>query len=264
MTLDTATAGLVSVEGVSVGYDGRSVVENASFDARPGTVTTIIGPNGSGKSTLLRAIGGLRAPQTGSVRIDGADVAGTSPRALARRLAMLPQTAIAPEGLVVADLVARGRQPYQRWYRQWSPEDDAIVAGELVRMDVAGLAARPLEHLSGGQRQRAWIAMCLAQDTPVLALDEPTTHLDIAHAVQILRTVRTLAHDEGRTVLTVLHDLSLAARYSDTLVVVAHGGVQAIGAPAEILTPELMRDAFDVDARVFPDPHDGTPTIAPA
>lgn len=260
----TVSPGTLQLNAVSVGYAPRVVVADATFTAAPGTVSTIIGPNGSGKSTLLRAIGGLSRPQAGVVSIGGDDVASLPPRALARRLAMLPQSALAPEGLTVGDLVARGRQPHQRWYRQWTTADEEAILAAMTQMDVASLAERPLDELSGGQRQRAWIAMCLAQDAPVLVLDEPTTHLDIAHAVEILEIVGRLAHDAGRTVLMVLHDLALAARYSDRLVVVAASAVQAVGAPAEILTPELMRDAFGLEARVYPDPVDGVPTIAPA
>ncbi|WP_207205320.1 ABC transporter ATP-binding protein [Microbacterium protaetiae] len=263
-TPDTRHDALLELDGVSVGYDPRVVVADASFSASPGTVTTIIGPNGSGKSTLLRAIGGLSRTQAGVIRIDGVDVAQLGVRALARRLALLPQSAVAPDGLTVADLVSRGRQPHQRWYRQWTVSDERATLEAMERMDVATIAKRPLDELSGGQRQRAWIAMCLAQDTSILVLDEPTTHLDMSHAVEILETVRRLARESGRTILTVLHDLSLAARYSDRLVVVADGAIQAIGDPVDILTPELMRDAFHFAARVFPDPFDGTPTIAPA
>ena len=186
-----------------------------------------------------------------------------APRRLAQRLAMLPQSATAPEGLTVGDLVARGRQPHQRWFQQWTPHDEEHIARALERMDVADLAERRLEELSGGQRQRAWIAMCLAQDAPIIVLDEPTTHLDMAHAVEILAIVRELAHDQGRTVIMVLHDLSLAARCSDRLAVVAGGRLREAGAPADVLTEELLAEAFALPARVFPDPVDGAPTIAP-
>ena len=251
------------IENVTVGHGSRQIVRGASLEAAPGTVTTLIGPNGCGKSTLLRAIGGLSRPRSGTIRINGEDTARVGARALSRQLSMLPQSAVAPEGLTVRDLVARGRQPYQRWYRQWSPSDEERIEGAMETMDVLEFDGRRLDELSGGQRQRAWIAMCLAQDTPVLILDEPTTHLDIAHSVEILTTVRRLAHTAGRTLLMVLHDLSLAARYSDRLVVLAEGELRAAGTPEDILTAELLRDAFSLDARVFPDPVDGVPTLAP-
>lgn len=253
----------LSAHDLTVGYGARTIVAGADLAVPVGTVTTLIGPNGSGKSTLLRAIGGLSRPQGGSIRIEGVDIATLRPKQLARKLAMLPQSATAPEGLTVADLVSRGRQPHQPWYRQWSVADEAIVEHAMRQMDVDSLAETRLEELSGGQRQRAWIAMSLAQDTPVLVLDEPTTHLDLAHAVEILAIVRALAHDEGRAVLMVLHDLALAARCSDYLAVVADGALRPAAPPTEVLTEELLASAFALQARVFSDPVDGAPTIAP-
>lgn len=253
----------LNATGLRIGYGRHVIVASADLQIERGRVTTIIGPNGSGKSTLLRAIAGLSRPMAGVIELDGVPLTSLTPRELALRLSMLPQSAVAPDGLTVADLVARGRQPHQRWYRQWTAHDESIVLHAMQTMDVASFATRPLDELSGGQRQRAWIAMCLAQETPLMLLDEPTTHLDISHSVGILETVRGLSSDQGRTVLMVLHDLSLAARYSDRLVVMRDGGIQAQGAPGDILTDALMRDVFDIDARVFPDPADGTPTIAP-
>lgn len=257
------SAPALDVRSLSVGYGKTTIVQDASFALAPGTVTTLIGPNGSGKSTLLRATSGLTSPQAGSIHLSGENIAGLSPRAIATRMATLPQSPIAPEGLTVADLVARGRQPHQPWYRQWSRADDAAIARAMDRMDVRELAQRPLDELSGGQRQRAWISLCLAQETPVLLLDEPTTHLDIAHAVAILETVRTLAHRDGHTVLMVLHDISLAARYSDRLLALHRGRIRADGVPGDVISEELLRECFDIDARVFADPVDGVPTIAP-
>lgn len=253
----------LAVRGVAAGYAKHVVVEDVSFELEPGTVTTMIGPNGSGKSTLLRAIAGLSKPLSGSVTLDGDDVSTMRPQRLATRLASLPQSPIAPEGLTVIDLVSRGRQPHQPWYRVWSEADDAAVFSAMERMGVTDLADRNLGELSGGQRQRAWIAMCLAQDTEVLLLDEPTTHLDLAHAVTILDTVRKLANEDGRTVLMVLHDISFAARYSDRLITLADGRLRADGTPHDVVSEELLRDWFDIDARVFADPVDQTPTIAP-
>lgn len=253
----------LEVRQLTVGYGQRTVVRDISFSLEAGTVTTLIGPNGSGKSTLLRATSGLSKPRSGSVVLSGSPVSAMSPRAVAQAMATLPQSPIAPEGLTVADLVARGRQPHQPWYRQWSPEDDAAIDAAMERMDVSALAQTPLEELSGGQRQRAWIALCLAQQTPVVVLDEPTTHLDIAHAVSILETVSTLAHRDGHTILMVLHDISLAARYSDRLLVLHDSALRADGAPRDVIDEALLRECFDIDARVFPDPVDGVPTIAP-
>lgn len=256
-------AAALQVRDLSVGYGRTTIVHDVSFALEPGTVTTLIGPNGSGKSTLLRAIAGLSRPREGSVHLDGAALASLSPRAVARRMATLPQSPLAPEGLTVVDLVSRGRQPHQPWYRQWSRGDERAIADAMARMGITVLAQRPLEELSGGQRQRAWIALCLAQQTPIVLLDEPTTHLDIAHAVSILETVRRLAHDDGHTIMMVLHDISFAARYSDRLLVLQGGRVRADGRPDDVVTEQLLRESFDIDARVFADPVDGTPTIAP-
>ena len=258
-----STDNALVVESIAVDYGARPVVTDASFTARAGTVTTIIGPNGSGKSTLLRCVAALSGPRHGTVSLADLDVHRIPHKLLARKLAMLPQTAVAPEGLTVADLVAGGRQPPQRWYRQWSHDGEEIVLDSMRQLNVDQLGERPLDELSGGQRQRAWIAMCLAQQTPVILLDEPTTHLDIAHAVEILETVGELARN-GRTVVMVLHDLGLAARYSDQIVVLADGQITGRGAPGEILTPALIHEAFGLDAHVFPDPVDGGITIVPA
>lgn len=263
MTTTKNTGAALVVDSLTVDYGSGPVVTDASFTARAGTVTTIIGPNGSGKSTLLRCVAALSRPRQGTVTLEGRDLHRISNKELSLELAMLPQTAVAPEGLTVADLVARGRQPHQRWYRQWSRDDEQVVLDSMRQLNVDQLADRPLDELSGGQRQRAWIAMCLAQQTPIILLDEPTTHLDIAHAVEILETVEELAR-AGRTVVMVLHDLGLAARYSDQIVVVAHGTTSGIGAPDEILTPGLIHSAFGLDAHVFPDPVDGGMTIVPA
>lgn len=263
MTATEKTGAALVVDSLTVDYGNGPVVTEASFTAESGTVTTIIGPNGSGKSTLLRCVAALSRPRHGTVSLEGRDLHRISHKELATELAMLPQTAVAPEGLTVADLVARGRQPHQRWYRQWSRDDEQVVLDSMRQLNVNQLADRPLDELSGGQRQRAWIAMCLAQQTPIILLDELTTHLDIAHAVEILETVEELAR-AGRTVIMVLHDLGLAARYSDQIVVLADGKTSGIGAPETILTPSLIHEAFGLDAHVFPDPVDGGITIVPA
>ncbi|MBW9214991.1 ABC transporter ATP-binding protein [Mumia sp. zg.B53] len=250
-------------EGVVAGYGSRDVLHGITFDVPPGQVTTVIGPNGCGKSTLLRTLAGLLRPTRGRVLLDGAPVSSIRPRHLARRLAVLPQSPTAPEGMTVADLVARGRQPHQPWYRQWSAEDDSIVAAAMSATGVDDLGDRPLDELSGGQRQRAWIAMALAQDTDVLLLDEPTTHLDLAHAVEVLDLVVRLRRDTGRTIVVVLHDLNLAARYSDHLVVVDDGRIVAQGPPSDVVDPALLAKVFGLEAHVFSDPYDALPTVVP-
>ncbi|WP_113701020.1 ABC transporter ATP-binding protein [Nonomuraea lactucae] len=249
--------------GVKLGYGDRTVVENLDLGVQAGTVTTIIGPNGCGKSTLLRALGRLLKPQGGQVLLDGKRIDRTPTREVARVLGVLPQAPTAPEGLTVSDLVARGRHPHQTWYRQWSSDDEAAVVRALEMTGLADLAERPLDELSGGQRQRAWISMALAQGTDLLLLDEPTTFLDLAHQVEVLELVRHLHREAGRTIVMVLHDLNLAARYADRLVAMREGQVIAAGDPHEVLTEDLLREVFDLDAKVIPDPVAGTPLVVP-
>ncbi len=250
-------------EEITLGYGDRIVLDKLSLDVPPGQVTTIIGPNGCGKSTLLRALGRLLKPSAGRIVLNGKPIAGLRARDVARTIAMLPQTPIAPDGLTVADLVARGRHPHQSWLRQWSADDRAEVAAALARTGIAELADRPVEQLSGGQRQRAWISMALAQGTDILLLDEPTTYLDLAHAVEVLDLVDQLSAELGRTVVMVLHDLNLAVRYSDRLVVMADGRIAASGPPQEVIDIDLLRTVFHLDAQVIEDPVSGRPLIVP-
>jgi iron complex transport system ATP-binding protein len=250
-------------DGVSAGYGQRTVVRDLTVTIPRARVTTIIGPNGCGKSTLLRVLAGLLRPSAGDVLLNGRSIRDLRPRDVARELAMLPQGPVAPEGMTVGDLAARGRQPHQPWYRQWSTEDDAIAESSMRDTGVLDIADSPLDELSGGQRQRAWIAMTLAQQTDVLLLDEPTTHLDLAHAVEVLDLVARLRTRTERTIVLVLHDLNLAARYSDHLVVLKDGRVVVEGAPAEVMTPQLLLDVFGLRAHVFEDPVDRLPTVVP-
>ncbi|TSD65618.1 ABC transporter ATP-binding protein [Aeromicrobium piscarium] len=250
------------VRGVTAGYTSRTVLRDVDLTIDSGKITTIIGPNGCGKSTLLRTMGRLLRPTTGDVTLFGDAVGSLRTRQIAQRLAILPQSPVAPEGLTVADLAARGRQPHQPWYRQWSAADEAIAAEAMEATGVLDLADRPLDELSGGQRQRAWIAMTLAQETPLLLLDEPTTHLDLAHAVDVLDLVVRL-RERGKTIVLVLHDLGLAARYSDHIVVMKEGTIVTEGDPLSLLRPELLREVFGLQAHVFADPVDGLPTVVP-
>jgi iron complex transport system ATP-binding protein len=222
-----------------------------------------VGPNGCGKSTLLRALGRLMRPTSGQVLLDGREIARTPTREVAKVLGLLPQSPIAPEGLTVGDLVARGRHPHQTWLRQWSREDEAVVAEALAWTDMAELADRRVDELSGGQRQRAWISMALAQGTDLLLLDEPTTYLDLSHQIDVLELVSRLHTERGRTVAVVLHDLNLAARYAQRLVAMKDGRLISSGTPAEVLTEQLLADVFDLEARVIPDPVTGTPMVVP-
>jgi iron complex transport system ATP-binding protein len=250
-------------DGVTLGYGNHIVVDKLDLALDTGVVTTVIGPNGCGKSTLLRALGRLLAPKQGQVLLDGKAIGSMKTRDVARVLGVLPQAPIAPEGLTVADLVARGRHPHQSWIRQWSADDAAEVAEALELTGISDLADRPLDELSGGQRQRAWISMALAQGTDVLLLDEPTTYLDLAHAVDVLDLVDKLHSELGRTVVMVLHDLNLAVRYSDRLIVMSAGKIVASGAPKDVISSELLREVFNLEAMVIDDPVSDRPLIVP-
>ncbi|WP_329237503.1 ABC transporter ATP-binding protein [Streptomyces sp. NBC_01460] len=252
----------LAARGVSVGYGGRTVIDGLDVAVPSGLITTIIGPNGCGKSTLLRTLTRLLKPTAGAVVLDGEDIVTLRTREVARKLGLLPQAPVAPEGLTVADLVARGRHPHQSWLRQWSSDDAAVVERALAMTGVSDLADRPVDSLSGGQRQRVWISMTLAQGTDLLLLDEPTTYLDLAHAIDVLDLVDDL-HESGRTVVMVLHDLNLATRYSDNLVVMREGAILAQGHPRDVVTAELLEEAFGLRAMVIDDPVGDRPLIVP-
>ncbi|MBF6416023.1 ABC transporter ATP-binding protein [Nocardia cyriacigeorgica] len=253
----------LAADGVTLGYGERVIVDGLNLDIAPGVITTVIGPNGCGKSTLLRSLGRLLKPSAGQVLLDGKAIASMKTKDVARIVGMLPQTPVAPEGLTVADLVARGRHPHQSWIRQWSATDESEVLTALEQTGIADLAHRSLDELSGGQRQRAWISMALAQGTDILLLDEPTTYLDLAHSLEVLDLVDRLHDELGRTVVMVLHDLNLAIRYSDQLIVMRDGRIIAKGAPADIIDAELLREVFGLEATVLEDPMSGRPMIVP-
>lgn len=250
-------------EHIGLGYGDRLIIDDLDLEIPTGVITTIIGPNGCGKSTLLRSLSRLLKPRTGQILLDGHNITTMRTRDVARVLGMLPQAPLAPEGLTVADLVARGRHPHQSWLRQWSSDDEGEVAAALARTGIADLADRPVDELSGGQRQRAWISMALAQGTDILLLDEPTTYLDLAHSVEVLDLVDRLHSELGRTVVMVLHDLNLAVRYSDHLVVMKDGRIVRSGPPSEVISAELLAEVFDLDASVIEDPVSGRPLIIP-
>ena len=255
-------ASRLAARGVTVGYGGRMVIDGLDVAIPPGVVTTIIGPNGCGKSTLLRTLSRLLKPTRGTVVLDGDDIVRLRTRDVAKKLGLLPQAPVAPEGLTVSDLVARGRHPHQSWLRQWSSDDAAVVERALAMTGVSDLADRPVDSLSGGQRQRVWISMTLAQGTDLLLLDEPTTYLDLAHAIDVLDLVDDL-HESGCTVVMVLHDLNLATRYSDNLVVMREGAILAQGHPRDVITAELLHEAFGLRAKVIDDPVGDRPLIVP-
>ncbi len=253
----------LSVEGVTLGYAERTVVEDVDLDVASGRITCIVGANACGKSTLLRAMARLLKPRAGQVVLDGKDLHAMPTKQVARTLGLLPQSPIAPEGIVVADLVARGRHPHQGVLARWTAADEEAVAEALRLTDTAALADRCVDELSGGQRQRVWIAMALAQQTDLLLLDEPTTFLDVSHQVDVLDLLTDLNRQRGTTIVMVLHDLNLAARYADHLVAVRAGRLHASGDPAEVLTVDVVRDVFGMESQVVEDPVSGKPIVLP-
>ncbi|QIG43304.1 ABC transporter ATP-binding protein [Nocardioides anomalus] len=253
----------LGAELVTVGYGGAPVVRELTLDIPDGQVTTIVGPNGCGKSTLLRTLARLLKPTSGRVRLDGASIDDVPTREVSQRLALLPQSPVAPDGLLVRDLVSRGRHPHQRWFQQWSSADEDVVEQALRMTDTWELRDRPIDQLSGGQRQRAWVAMTLAQDTELVLLDEPTTYLDLAHQVEVLDLVTRLNRERGRTVAMVLHDLNLAARCSDLVVVMKDGVVVTQGSPREVFTADCLHEVFGLVADVLEDPRTGLPVVVP-
>lgn len=248
--------------GLSVGYGEKTVIPALDVDIPTGELTVIVGPNACGKSTLLRALARMLPVAAGTVELDGRPIRSYPPKEVARRLGLLPQSPIAPDGIVVEDLVARGRYPHQGVLRQWSEADRRAVDEAMRRAGVAELSDRLVGELSGGQRQRVWIAMALAQETPILLLDEPTTYLDIAHQVEVLNLARELQR-EGFTVVVVLHELSLAFRYATHLVVMRDGGIVAQGAVNEVVTAELIEDVYGLPSRIIVDPVSGRPLVVP-
>ncbi|WP_238008428.1 ABC transporter ATP-binding protein [Dactylosporangium sp. AC04546] len=254
----------LSAEGLTLGYDDRTVVADLDVTVLEGKVTAIVGANACGKSTLLRGLARLLRPRQGTVYLDGRQMASLSTLEVAKVLGLLPQTPVAPDGITVADLVSRGRYPHQGWFRRWTDADDDAVARALDATGTAELIDRPLRQLSGGQRQRVWVAMALAQDTDLLLLDEPTTYLDINHQVELLRLLRDLNAGSGKTIVIVMHDLNLACRYCDHIIAMADGSIVAEGAPADVVTAELIEKVFGLSCVVIPDPVAGTPIIVPA
>ncbi|MBB4962480.1 ABC transporter ATP-binding protein [Micromonospora polyrhachis] len=249
-------------EGLALAYDQRVVAEHLDVTIPDNSFTVIVGPNACGKSTLLRALSRMLRPQAGAVYLDGRQITTYPARELARQLGLLPQTPIAPDGITVVDLVARGRYPHQTVWRQWSREDERVVHESMVATGVTDLAQRRVDELSGGQRQRVWLAMALAQRTDLLLLDEPTTFLDITHQIEVLDLCADL-QEAGRTLVAVLHDLNQACRYATHIIAMRDGRVVAEGVPAEVVDAELVRRVFDLDCEVITDPQSGGPLVVP-
>jgi iron complex transport system ATP-binding protein len=259
-----STVNRLSAEDVTLAYDQRVIAERLSVRIPDNSFTVIVGPNACGKSTLLRALSRILRPSQGRVLLDGQVIQSMPAKKVARTLGLLPQSSIAPDGITVGDLVGRGRYPHQGILRQWSAEDERVVRESMERTGVAALAERYVDELSGGQRQRVWIAMALAQQTPLLLLDEPTTYLDIQHQIDVLDLCAELHEEHGRTLVAVLHDLNHAARYATHLVALRGGEVVAEGAPGDIVTAELMEAVFGLRCQVIEDPETGTPLVVPA
>lgn len=253
----------LQVQDLTAGYGDRTIITGLGIDLLPGRISAIVGANACGKSTLLRVMARLLRPRGGQVTLDGAAIHGMPTRALARVLGLLPQSPIAPEGITVADLVGRGRHPHHGLMSRWGPADDHAVATALEVTRITDLADRTVDELSGGQRQRAWIAMALAQDTDLLLLDEPTTFLDVAHQIELLDLLCDLNARRGTTIVMVLHDLNLAARYADQLIALRAGRVHAQGSPDTILTEATIAQVFGLSARVMRDPVSGRPMMLP-
>ncbi|WP_199489130.1 ABC transporter ATP-binding protein [Micromonospora craniellae] len=248
---------------LTLSYDRRTVAEGLDVTIPDGSFTIIVGPNACGKSTLLRAMAGLLPPRRGTVYLDGAAISSYRTKEVARKLGLLPQSSIAPDGITVADLVARGRYPHQSLLRQWTAEDEFHVTTAMRATRVTDLSERPVDELSGGQRQRVWLAMALAQQTDLLLLDEPTTYLDIAHQIEMLDLCADL-HGEGRTLVAVLHDLNHASRYASHLIAMRAGAIVAQGDPRDVVTEDLVREVFGLPCEVIADPQTGTPLVVPA
>ncbi|MEK3936653.1 ABC transporter ATP-binding protein [Sporosarcina sp. FSL W7-1349] len=252
----------LGVENITAQYDQRVIFEKLSIEIPDKSFTVIIGPNACGKSTLLRTLSNLIKPSAGHVLLDGKEISSYKSKEVAKKLGLLPQSSIAPDGITVANLVAHGRYPYQNLIQQWTEADEHAVLTAMELTNTLDIANRYVDELSGGQRQRVWVAMVLAQQTPLLLLDEPTTYLDISHQIELLELFTDL-NEQGNTLVAVLHDLNHAARYATHLIAMKAGKVIAQGNPSDIVTEELVEEVFGLKCKVIQDPITDTPLIVP-
>lgn len=248
---------------MNLSYEATQIFSSLDVSIPDNKFTVIIGPNGCGKSTLLRMLCRLQKPNSGRVELDGSDIYSMPPKSLAKQIGLLPQRVQAPDGIRVKDLISRGRFPYQKIFQQWSAEDEQAVCDAMQLTDTQHLAERLIEELSGGQRQRVWIAMVLAQQTPVLFLDEPTTYLDIAHQIDLLELCRDLNRRKNFTIVAVLHELNQAFRYADHIILMSEGQIAAQGSPKKIVSSEMIKQVFNLDCLIMDDPLSGTPMVIP-
>jgi len=248
---------------LNIGYDDRLIVKDLNIAIPQGKITALVGANGSGKSTILKTMARLMNPSQGSVLLDGKSIHKQSTKEVAKQLAILPQNPTAPDGLTVAELVSYGRFPYQKGFGSMSKEDRSIVQWSIEATGMSEFGDRPVDQLSGGQRQRAWIAMALAQETDILFLDEPTTFLDMAHQLEVLHLLQKLNSSNNRTIVMVVHDLNHASRYAHHMIAIKSGLVVGEGSPVEVITPEIMRKVFNIEADIVPDPRTGVPLCLP-
>lgn len=252
-----------SAQNIVAGYDGRIIIDDMNVAIPDNKISVIIGGNGCGKSTLLKTMARLITPISGEIVLDGKSISKINTKQLAQMLGLLPQSPVVPEGITVFDLVTRGRFPYQTFFKGMEKEDFEAVEEAMEIMGIKELANRSVDELSGGQRQRVWIAMALAQQTDVLLLDEPTTYLDIAYQVEILDLLTDLNRKRGTTIVMVLHDINLSARYADYIFALSKGELIAEGAPEEVITEPLIKNVFDLDCLVMKDPVSASPFIVP-